>query len=57
MSFDSIFEYSVDEGDDVTVTVNLSRATSEDIDIPVTVSRDRAESGDYRVRRSYQTAD
>ncbi len=48
-SFDD-FEYSVDEGDDVTVTVNLSRASSEDIDIPVTVSRDRAESGDYDVR-------
>ena len=41
--------YSVDEGDDATVEVQLSHKSSELIFIPITVSNGTAESGDYEV--------
>ena len=41
--------YSVDEGDDATVEVQLSHKSSELIKIPITVTRDRAERNDYQV--------
>ena len=42
--------YSVDEGSHTAVTVNLSRASSQDLEIPITVTSGRAESTDYVVR-------
>ena len=41
--------YSVDEGSSTTVTVSLSRASSQELKIPISVTAGRAESGDYVV--------
>ncbi len=42
--------YTVSEGSGTDITVNLSRASSQNLEIPITVSAGRAESGDYVVR-------
>ena len=41
--------YTLTEGANITVTVELVGQRSQHLDIPITVTRDRAESRDYRV--------